>query len=114
MEYDFSFINDKESTIINDTSNINTSRPNLKITTCCGNCRFFYKFTNSNKRGFCRLHYIRTKDKNNIKNDVINKCPKTYATLVCSAHKFNGIKRSIINIGNWVGIEFDTNGDPIE
>tara|TARA_B110000196_G_C21129452_1_gene657659 strand:+ start:1251 stop:1625 length:375 start_codon:yes stop_codon:yes gene_type:complete len=115
FEYDFSELGGEQ-----EKTSPDITRPDFKISKCCGNCKFFWYYKGSQRRGNCKLPDIKEKQINKKKGESYyhketkKKWDKVHVTNVCGYHKFRNWSRSLRDIGKYCGVVFDSNGVAIE
>jgi len=91
-------------------------RPNLRVTRCCANCKFYTPKMNRANRGYCK--YPDPKDKNLKKiygesidwKEVDKTWSRAHATMLCDLYQIRGRGTSIRPIEVWLDKEILTDG----
>jgi len=99
----------KEETKVEDV------RPNLRITRCCANCKFYVPKRTTGGRGFCK--YPNPKEKNPAKRlgesldyqAAVKNWLHCHNTMLCDLYQLRGIS-SIRPIAEWLGKEILNDG----
>lgn len=91
----------------------NDGRSNYRITRCCGNCKFFWYYGNSQRKGNCRLGHPLGQKKSYKgsfrRTDKHNKTlwKPTHITCVCEKHQFRSRVTSIAKVTDYCGAKLD-------
>jgi len=107
-EYNFDFLDSEEVP--------EEPRQNLRIITCCGNCKFFWYVRNKPKRGFCRLpnphlKFVDRKGGESYDEEEIRKTwLRVHITNLCDHHIFKSTWSSIGRVSDWVEKKFNIQG----
>lgn len=86
-------------------------RKGLRITKCCGNCKYYWYDHAKERRGYCKLPNPDDKKYAVDKTEAKANWPKTHTTMVCDFHRFRSIYASITRIGIWLNKHFDNDGN---
>ena len=117
-DYDFSKFNKKKK-----SKDSELSRPNFKISRCCGNCKYYWYYKGNQRRGNCKLPDPNLKKINKSKGESYysketrEDWDKVHITCVCDYHQFRSIKGSIQHVGEYCNVKFNADGtlqDPEE
>ena len=107
IKYDFNTSEEKKPSEVD-------ARTNLRITRCCGNCKFFVAKTNRGFRGFCRYPLPSSKNLAKVRGESRDwkEMEKTWAkahfTMLCDLYQYRSTNTA--SIGKWIGKEFLTDG----
>ena len=107
IKYDFESSSKKKSTE-------EDVRTNLRITRCCGNCKFFVAKGNRGFRGYCKYPDPGSKNLSKIHGESRNfkEMEETWArshfTMLCDLYQFK--PANMTSIGEWIGKEFLNDG----
>ena len=103
-----------------DEAKEENSRPNFRVTRCCGNCKYYFYRGAKSRRGYCRLPDIKNRTINKSKgekydlNEIKDTWDKTHTTALCDNHKFRSKYYSVGIISEWTGVLFAFDGTMIE
>lgn len=80
-------------------------RPNLRVTRCCGNCKFFIAKGNKGFRGYCKYPDPESKNLNKIKGESRNPedlktWSRAHMTMLCDLYQLKPTNLS--NVGEWL------------
>tara|TARA_Y100001937_G_C7136124_1_gene340119 strand:+ start:11376 stop:11756 length:381 start_codon:yes stop_codon:yes gene_type:complete len=115
FDYDFSELDGEEK-----KTSPEITRPDFKITKCCGNCKFFWYYKGNQRKGNCKLPDPKAKQINKKKGEsYYNKktkeeWDKVHVTNVCGFHQYRNWSRSLKDVGKYCGVTFDASGLAIE
>ena len=109
IEIDYNFKGpEKEKSLEKDV------RTNLRITRCCGNCKFFIAKANRGFRGFCRYPDPSSKNLSKINGEsrdvkeMESSWARAHFTMLCDLYQYKPANTSYI--GEWIGKEFLNDG----
>ena len=89
-------------------------RPNLRIISCCGNCKYAWFGHANERRGYCRLGRM---EKKAINRKTPNKAwieNKIHSTNLCDRHQLKVRGYWNVWVSKWLDIFFDNDGEMID
>ena len=90
-------------------------RANLRITRCCGNCKFFVAKGNRGFRGYCTYpepaskQIVTIKDGSRDISTMENSFPRAHMTMLCDLYQIKSLK-SLTKLSEWTGKTFLNDG----